>query len=346
MTESELKSQNFLPEFCQPMSVLSVVVGVELFAIVMSLYGANSFNEFSTDLALSSIFLQWTGLAWAGFLCLFRQKLSQLKALTIGVVAWCLFITITLLMSLAALYLSKDLFGGVVSDLSLLRNSVIAGIVSAMILRYLYISHQWKLQVEAESRAQFDALQARIRPHFLFNSMNTIANLTQTDPNLAEEVIYDLSDLFRASLLNGDRTSTLEDELSLLRGYLRIENQRIGDRMDIIWEMDDLPELVRIPPLLLQPLMENAVYHGIQPAVEKGYIKIKATYEKGLILVSIVNSLPPASDEPKPKGNQIALKNTRQRLKYFFDGRGDFNVTQSVDEYRVDISFPHPWTGA
>ena len=131
-----------------------------------------------------------------------------------------------------------------------------------------YIQHQWRKNIESEADARVQALQSRIRPHFLFNCMNTIASLTRKDPKLAEEATEDLADLFRVSLQEAKRMSTVAEEISLCKRYLRIESHRFGDRLKTVWETDNLPEHAQLPNLTLQPILENAIYHGIEPLTE------------------------------------------------------------------------------
>jgi two-component system sensor histidine kinase AlgZ len=226
----------------------------------------------------------------------------------------------------------------------LIRAGLISAIVGALMLRYLYLHQQWRGQVEAVANARLKTLQARIRPHFLFNSMNTIASLTQTDPRLAEEVVEDLADLFRASLAaDADRT-TLDEELDLCRRYLNIEAQRLGERMRVVWDLDELPGDAPVPPLILQPLVENAVYHGIQPSSAPGEIRIVGRYRRGAVDLSIRNTLPRSADESRRhKGNGMALQNVSQRMAAMFPGAA--RVTRSLvdGDYLVRLVFPYPW---
>ncbi len=144
----------------------------------------------------------------------------------------------------------------------LARNMTVSGIIAAVLLRHMTIHARWRSQIKAEAEARLDALQARMRPHFLFNSLNTIASLLRSRPDQAEELVLDLADLFRTSLRRDQRWTTLADETALARRYLNIEQQRLGDRLRVEWRLDALPEDALLPPLSLQPLVENAVYHA------------------------------------------------------------------------------------
>jgi len=197
--------------------------------------------------------------------------------------------------------------------------------------------------VEAVANARFKTLQARIRPHFLFNSMNTIASLTQTDPRLAEEVVEDLADLFRASLATDADRTTLAEELELARRYLNIEAQRLGERMQVVWDLEALPDDAPVPPLILQPLVENAVYHGIQPSLKPGVIRIVGRYRRGAVNLSIRNTLPGTDAVCRHQGSGMALANVSQRMEAMFPGAA--RVTRSLVEgdYLVRLVFPYPW---
>ena len=268
MSERE-QQRGFLPDFCDVRLLFAWVITAELLALVLTLAAFR--NDFWQHLSQRSLYIQWIALMLAGSLCLLGPRLNRLGHAAAGLFAWGLGVTV-----LVHLAVQRLLQGDWAPDpVSLAEHLAIAAIVLAVALRYLYELHCHQERELAEARAQATALQARIRPHFLFNSMNTIANLTRADPALAEQVVEDLSDLFRASLADEDRRSTLGDELEMARGYLRIEAQRLGERLRVHWDLpDDLPLHAHMPPLLLQPLLENAVYHGIEPAIDGGEILV------------------------------------------------------------------------
>lgn len=209
--------------------------------------------------------------------------------------------------------------------------------MSALTLRYLYVLFEWRRRVESEAQARFQALQARIRPHFLFNSMNTIASLTRSAPRVAEQVVEDLSDLFRTSLEESPRGSNLGRELELCRQYLRIERLRLGERLRVEWVLDGAPQDLPMPALILQPLVENAVYHGIEPAPGGGTIRIDARRTDGRVRIQISNSLAGGSAR---EGHRMALENVRQRLDAFFGGGVGFETRREAGGYTVALSLP------
>ncbi|MBK6350801.1 MAG: histidine kinase [Proteobacteria bacterium] len=180
----------------------------------------------------------------------------------------------------------------------MLPNVMIAAVVGAMTLRYFYVSQQWRRSVELEARARIHALQARIRPHFLFNSMNTIAALTRSNPVQAEEAIEDLSDLFRVSLSDARAQITLQEEIEIARTYQRIEQLRLGDRLQVRWDVGALPPRCMVPSLLLQPLLENAIGHGIEPLPQGGIVDIRGRLGEGAIMLEVTNPKPPGTPPP------------------------------------------------
>lgn len=338
---AERAQVSYLPNFCSIRMVFGVVISAELLAVVLTLASIDSFHDFSGELSLRSLYIQWIALVGSAALCLLRPWTTRLASGLLGFIAWLLLMLITLLISLLSIWVLDlpDAAG------FLLKSLVISAIVCAVLMHYLSVQYRWRIQMEAESKAHLQALQSRIRPHFLFNSMNTIASLTRSDPALAEEVVYDLSDLFRASLSNAQRMSTLGEELELCRGYLRIEGQRLGDRLRVKWDLDVLPEEAQLPALILQPLFENAIYHGIEPATEPGLIQVTGRYRRKRVNISIRNTQPLKPEGSSRPGNRMALDNIRQRLRGFFDEEASLSVSEVDGEHQVRVVFPHPWSG-
>jgi two-component system sensor histidine kinase AlgZ len=184
-----------------------------------------------------------------------------------------------------------------------------------------------------------NALQARIRPHFLFNSMNTIASLTRSDPGRAEEAIEDLADLFRASLGESRANISLREELEVARIYQRIEQLRLGDRLRVKWNVAQLPARAIVPGLLLQPLLENAIGHGIEPLPEGGTIAVTGSVADDAVVIEVANPVTTAGKVARG-GNRIALENIRQRLELLFPGRSAVEVEESTGRYLVRLRFP------
>jgi two-component system sensor histidine kinase AlgZ len=195
--------------------------------------------------------------------------------------------------------------------------------------------------VRAEARSRIDALQARIRPHFLFNSLNTIAALTRSDPARAEEAVEDLADLFRATLRDSDTLLRLKEELELTRIYQRIEGLRLGERLDVKWDVTELPMRALIPGLTIQPLLENAIFHGIEPLDGGGQVAVSGRVVDGQIEISVANPVAPTPVTPKRSGNRLAVENIRERLRLAYGAKGELTAEQLPSEYRVTIRFPY-----
>jgi len=302
---------SFLPDFCRGEAILVVVLCAEAFALVLSLVSVAPMADapaampgstaFFVALGRYSLYFQWVTLPCAGLLCLLRAPLRRLGNVATGVLAYLLILLVTLLVGLAyCLLLVPDLPA---KGIFLARSLGIAGILGALVLRYLYVQQQWRLRVDAENRARLQALQARIRPHFLFNCLNTISDLVHSAPDLAEQLIGSLAGLFRASLRQGEE-STWGEELQLCRDYLAMEAQRLGPRLRVEWQVADLPARATLPSLLLQPLLENAIYHGIEPAHDPGSIRIRGRHHGELLELTIDN--PPAA-RPARQGLHSAL---------------------------------------
>ncbi len=332
----------FLPDFCAIRAVFGIVVIAQLLAFVLVLGGAGGSGDPWTDLSLVSLFVQWVALSSAGLLCYLRRWLRPYGNRRVALLSYVLLLLVTWVLSEAAFWLV-----GPYGDYSLgntarwefvARNLSISAIVSALVLRYFYVQFQWKRNLEAETEARLTALQARIRPHFLFNSMNTIASLTRSNPDLAEQVVEDLADLFRVTLSEGRQLVTLQDELSHVRRYLNIERLRLGERLEVEWALDDLPPGLPIPALTLQPLLENAIYHGIEPLAGGGTIRVRGCIEGGEALVEIDNPRS-AGGISSRQGTQTALENVRQRLQAAFGG-DRVEVHETPENYRVGLRLP------
>jgi len=338
-----------MPDFCAGNMTLAVVLIVELVALMLSTARQPLSQNFWVDLASSSLFLLWQGLMVAAVLCRMRAWLKRHTAER--AYAWSLALMLcTALLIAEAVYQVGDRFGagmGALSDVFplthasfLLRTFAIAFIVSSLALRYFHVSGEWRHSVELEAQARIRALQARIRPHFLFNSMNTIAALTRSDPQRAEQAVEDLADLFRANLSDARGRITLKEELEIARIYQRIEQLRLGERLQVIWTIAELPLRALVPSLLVQPLLENAVYHGIEPQADGGTVTVVGKFDGEYIQLSVSNPLPPSASA-KHKGHGIALDNIRQRLELAWPGAAQVELYQDAKLYRVELYFPY-----
>ncbi|MBL4850885.1 MAG: histidine kinase [Gammaproteobacteria bacterium] len=351
----------FLPDFCQLRALLLVVIIAELLAFVLTLAPMTSTQQRWGDLGLISLFVQWIALTSTAMLCLSKRWFKQLNVTATTFYSLFVVTGITALVSAIAyhLILSNSLgsalagFEGLTQSSHhagfILRNVAISLIICAVALRYFYVQHQSRLSIRAEARSRLHALQARIRPHFLFNSMNTIASLTRSNPELAETVVEDLADLFRNNLNTSNNATRLADEIDLTRRYLNIEQLRLGERLQTQWRVDMLPDNAAVPPLLLQPLVENAVYHGIEPCVNGGCIRIQGRFEADMICLTISNPLPitttPQGTQTNSKGLGMALENTRQRLAGWYEGEGHLATENKDGQFIVTLTLPYQRIG-
>ena len=212
-----------------------------------------------------------------------------------------------------------------------LAGALFAGVV----FQWLHMRAQALLP--ADTTARLAELQQRIRPHFLFNTLNTALALVRVDPERAEHVLEDLAELFRVALTESGDSVSLEEEVALAQRYLAIEQIRFGSRLRVEWELDPAAAAARVPPLLLQPLVENAVRHGVEPADEGGLLRIRTRVRMGRAVVSIVNSVP---DAPSRPGHGIALRNVRERLRLMHDVAAQFEARREGSSFLVQIMVP------
>jgi two-component system sensor histidine kinase AlgZ len=342
----------YLPDFCTSRAALAIVLIAELTAIVLALARQGQSPgvalDFWADLARTSLFLLWVGLVCAALLCWTRRPLERLTVARGSAAVLVLLTAAIAAISAAAYSLGRSqvvLYAGTAGLFPsaawpfLLRNMAIGFVIITVALRYFYVTHQWRRNIEMRAAARVHALQARIRPHFLFNSMNTIALLTRSDAVLAEQAVQDLADLFRASLSDQRQTITLAEELEVARTYQRIEELRLGGRLHVEWDVDRLPSDARVPGLVLQPLIENAIYHGIEPRPAGGTVSIVGEVTGELITIVVRN--PIAERQSEREGNRLALANIRERLALLYGELALVKAGRFGDEYIVTLRFPH-----
>lgn len=313
---------DFLPDFCAAPILLMLVLAAELLALLLVLGRGGAGLGFWVDLGVVSLFLQWITLISAAVICGLRQPLARQSGPMAAGLVYAALVLITLALSVFAWWLAgwTGLGQQYLPDngaMFLLRNTAISAIVSALVLRYFYVQYQWKRNIEREATSRVEALQARIRPHFLFNSLNTVAALIAVRPELAERAVEDLSDLFRASLSDTTDGVSLKEEMALAERYLHLEALRLDERLDIDWDVPEAElERVRVPRLIIQPLVENAVYHGIETRPEGGQIHVVARAREDHVTIVIRNPVPDTEDRPQARrGHQMALENVSQRLR-------------------------------
>jgi two-component system sensor histidine kinase AlgZ len=221
---------------------------------------------------------------------------------------------------------------------ALLRQLVLALLVCTTLLLYFHL--RAKALSPAITEARLQALQARIRPHFLFNSINAVLSLVRREPRRAEEALEDMADLFRVLMRDNRDLAPLADEVELCRQYLALEKLRLGDRLQVEWHLQSMPADALVPPLVLQPLLENAVYHGIEPLTSAGVVSINV-FRKGDEVHAILRNPYRVNGGRHHAGNKMALANVRERLALHFDAEGVLESRVKADAYEVHIRMPY-----
>lgn len=318
--------------------VIRVVVFAQAVAILLALAPGLSEDRWYR-LGLSTLFIQWVALLSLAILhnlskVLHKQTTHNQCAIALLV----LLINTTLVSSFAYWVLVLIQWQSETSWLEFTLQNLLISIVVGMIGIEFFVMHTERNQyIQAQSRAELNALQARIRPHFLFNSLNTVAELTRQDPESAETALLNLSSLFRAAM-HAAETTHLDEEIRLVKAYLSLEQWRLGDRLRVEWQLpDDLPNL-SMPLLTLQPLVENAVRHGIETSAEGGCIQIKAHILEHTLQLTVKN--PIFQKGCDASGNGIALENIQKRLALFYSEQSTLTTIRYDDSYQAILTLP------
>ena len=339
----------YLPDFSAPNAVVALVLISQLVALVLTLANGVIDSGFFSELVGNSLLILWTSLSGACVLKLARPVLVQQSVIRASLFSFALILVTVAVLSEAVYWIGYRFAVHALLDAQqffpadrfefLVRNLALGALIAGLLLRYFYVSHQWRCNVEREAAARISALQARIRPHFLFNAMNTIAALTRSDPPAAERATEDLADLFRASLNQPGQTISLEEELEVAQVYQRMEEKRLGQRLQVDWNLSCVPMRTRIPGLTLQPLLENAIYHGIEPRVDGGTVTVEGKVSDDRVIITVTNPLP-HQQSGTTRGNRIALDNIRERLELAYGKQARMDIDKVADIFRVQIGFP------
>jgi two-component system sensor histidine kinase AlgZ len=324
---------------CHVGVVLRAVLFVELVLGVGSLYIATSPTHWLATLALLTGGALPATLVWLITACSLKtvlQRLSMAQQYVAGVV----------LGALAGAYacLMLTLVGAAAATPPWLASAATGALLAALLVAALVLRARGR--TPAATTARLTELQSRIRPHFLFNTLNSAIALVREEPAKAESLLEDLSDLFRHALVEQGESVTLTEEITLARRYLGIEQVRFGKRLQVQWNLDPRTDSARLPPLLLQPLVENAVKHGVEPSARGGKLRVMTELRGSRVVVRITNTLPPKDTKSSPdndapaKGHGIALANVRARLALLHDVQGEFTAGVLDGLYQVRISLP------
>jgi two-component system sensor histidine kinase AlgZ len=314
---------------CHVGVVLRAVLFVEAVVAVGALFGAASFVDWLTRLAMFTGGALPATLLWLIAACSLKQVLARLSAGAqqgAGV----------LLGAVAGLYGCGVLsMVGVLAPAPWLACAFSGALLSAVLVAALVL--RAKGRAPATTTARLSELQARIRPHFLFNTLNSAIALVRAEPAQAETLLEDLSDLFRHALMEQGEFVTLADEIALAQRYLAIEQVRFGTRLQLEWALDATAAAAKLPPLLLQPLVENAVKHGVEPSVPGAQVRISTQRRGSTVVIKVTNTVPAGAGEP---GHGLALVNVRDRLKLLHDVQGQFQSGFKNGVFQVRIEVP------
>lgn len=250
--------------------------------------------------------------------------------------------TLVVILTIATYSLGGELYRSLGSGdvyFNMVRYTLLSIMVCAIVLMYFRLRSRWLSDALHEARLQM--LRARIRPHFLFNCINAVLCIVRTQPKQAETALEDMADLFRMAMSDAQDFVLLNQEIQLCKQYIALEQLRMGDRLRADWLIQDIPNDALIPPLLLQPLLENAVYHGIESLSQGGSINIVLRRNGNELQFTVENPYAIRSDNTPHAGNKMALRNIRERLDLLFDAEARYQVETGEDFYRVEITLPY-----
>ncbi|QIB65256.1 sensor histidine kinase [Kineobactrum salinum] len=328
----------FIPDLCAPRPVLFLVLLTELMVLVYTLV-ISQLPQFNWNvLALTSLFVQWLVLGSTALLCALRAVFARLGLPLAVAGSLALVLLVTALSSQLALWLYPELLTVTAGGWWLLRNLLVAAVIGGIALRYFYLQQQLALRERSELQARLDSLRSRIRPHFLFNTLNSIASLIASHPERAETAVEDLAELFRASLREAGRDTTVADELRLCELYLGIEQLRLGQRLQFSCEVEAGLLELPMPSLILQPLVENAVYHGISRLPEGGQVSMRLFRNAGQLVVVVANPVPLTA--AGIRGERIAVSNIEQRLLGLFGDDASLQLGPEGDQFKAELRYP------
>lgn len=342
MNKARSIKQNTLPDALPNFRNLGVILRILLLsnglALLQAVLQASAWGEVPfrlmqiatllTPVLLTSLLMLWMlqpSLAWRSYL----EGVLAVNVVVVGVM-------------LATYYFGGELYRPVEREddyFDVVRYVLLSVLVSGILLMY------FRLRARVLSRAWEDAhlqvLRARIRPHFMFNSINAVLSIVREQPKRAETALEDMSDLFRMAMADAHDLVSVRQEIQLCKQYLALEHMRMGDRLNVVWNTDRLPEDALVPPLLLQPLLENAVYHGIEAMPQGGTIHVDLRRQGDTLSLVVENPCAPRSTQLAHEGNKMALQNIQQRLELLFDVEARYRVDSSDARYRVQITLPY-----
>ncbi|GAB57859.1 sensor histidine kinase [Rheinheimera nanhaiensis] len=328
-----------LPYLCHGHFVVRLLVLGQALAVVLA-FAPGIHAEPWQRLGLISLFVHWVSLLTTICLCQLRQWLNSLAPVWLLLATVFIFEIATILVSVISHSWLQAQHPSLLASLTgfVLANMMISGIVAVIAIQFFIIHTEHNQQVRSQSQAEFNALQARIEPHFLFNSLNTVAELIHVAPDAAEQALLNLSALFRAAL-NAGQVISLADELKLSAQYLSLEQWRLGERMTVQWDLPEPVPAMQLPALTIQPLLENAVRHGAEQSQTKAMIHITVLESRRSVSIVITNPLGNKAQQQQ-RGNGMALDNIRQRLQLHFGIDAQLHSASNEGRFRVKLVLP------
>ncbi|WP_342133394.1 sensor histidine kinase [Hydrogenophaga sp. OTU3427] len=327
-----MTNQAVLPDFRNLGVLLRVALLAELLRLASVLAAARAWADVLTAFVSQGPLFEPTLLTAMAVLALLSPRL-RLLSYRLGAAA-------TLGVAMASTVAWYAVVGGWMdvpaSAADALRGALLSAMVAGALLFYFNWRHHRQSPAWAESRLM--ALQSRIRPHFLFNSLNSVLALIRTEPRKAEAMLEDLAELFRALLAEPRSLVPLADELALARAYVAIEGIRLGTRLRVHWHCDETLNATLVPPLLLQPLLENAVRHGAEPLEAGADIRVDVAREGHYLVLTVRNPCPAVGQAQE--GNHMALSNIAERLSLHFDAEAQLKTSVAVGEHTARVRLP------
>ena len=320
-----------LPNFCNLGVMLRSLLVANLFVAAAALARAASLEAAWLEFLLLAAFAEPMLIVSLGLLCAARRPLHRMGYFA----ALAVIGAFEVAFAWVAVHAGADLVPG--RSLPFAQVALLTLLVTGAVLFYFDLRSRALSPAVAEARIQ--ALQARIRPHFLYNSINAVISLVRSDPRGAERALEDLSDLFRVLMADNRTLMPVSQEIELTRQYLAIESIRLGERLRVAWRTDGVPADALVPPMVLQPLVENAVYHGIEPAPGGGEISIDIGRSGGQLHMTLTNPMP--AESRHAPGNRMAIANIRERLQLHFDAEASMRSEVRDGTYKVTISIPY-----
>lgn len=334
-TQARAIAQPLVFDACQVGVILRAVLYVEAVLSVALMYVAVDFSDWLSRVALITGGALPATLLWLVVGCIGKRQIARLPLAG-------QFATGVALGALAGLYAC-----GMLALLGLFEQPkwVASACTGGMLAAGLVAGLAWRVRsrLPANTKARLAQLQSSIRPHFLFNTLNTAIALVREEPAKAEMVLEDLAELFHHALVDHEGASSLEQELNLARRYLEIEQVRFSDRLRVKWALDERAHAARLPPLILQPLVENAVKHGVEPSATGADVSVSTELRGQVAIIKVTNTMPAGQGR---RGHGIALANVRDRLKLLHDMEGGFRTATKNEVFLARIEVPMPGWGS